>query len=254
MPVLLAVLKGPMQSWGASSRFMRRETEMMPTKSGVIGMVAGALGMERIASLDRFKSLRFGVRIDQRGTLLKDYHTVTKDKETKVSQRFYLQDAVFLIGLESPSRDELECFQAALGAPFYPLYLGRRSCPPDGPIRSWIIEDDLEHALAAAPWQAAEWYQRSMLSRRKTLASEGPVEIIVETKASDMDGGLVDTINDEPVRFDPRLRLWNTRSYRHLEDVSPNPTVSVTPHAEGQTSSFSGDEFFDAVVQVKEKQ
>ena len=75
MPVLLMRLAAPMQSWGASSRFTRRETEMMPTKSGVIGMLAAALGIGRDEPLTRFAGLRFGVRIDQPGTIMSDFHT-----------------------------------------------------------------------------------------------------------------------------------------------------------------------------------
>ena len=36
MSVLLLQLAGPLQSWGDSSRFVRRETRNEPTKSGVI--------------------------------------------------------------------------------------------------------------------------------------------------------------------------------------------------------------------------
>ena len=39
MSVLLLQLAGPLQSWGDSSRFVRRETRSEPTKSGVIGML-----------------------------------------------------------------------------------------------------------------------------------------------------------------------------------------------------------------------
>ena len=54
MNVLLIRLKGPMQSWGSRSRFNLRSTEPYPTKSGVIGMIAAALGMARTEPLDRF--------------------------------------------------------------------------------------------------------------------------------------------------------------------------------------------------------
>ena len=41
---LLLRLGAPLQSWGSESMYDRRETDMMPTKSGVIGMLAAALG------------------------------------------------------------------------------------------------------------------------------------------------------------------------------------------------------------------
>ena len=47
MSTLLLRLAAPLQSWGASSKFGRRATEREPTKSGVIGLVAAALGIRR---------------------------------------------------------------------------------------------------------------------------------------------------------------------------------------------------------------
>src|ERR1700754_4151551 len=63
--VLVLRLAGPLQAWGSSSRFVRRTTESAPTKSGVIGMLASAQGLERTdeAGLERLAALRFGVRI-----------------------------------------------------------------------------------------------------------------------------------------------------------------------------------------------
>ena len=51
MSVLLLKLAGPLQSWGSSSRFARRGTEIAPTKSGVIGLLAAAKGMRRTEPL-----------------------------------------------------------------------------------------------------------------------------------------------------------------------------------------------------------
>ena len=42
MSVLLLQLAGPLQSWGAASRFARRSTENAPTKSGLVGLLAAA--------------------------------------------------------------------------------------------------------------------------------------------------------------------------------------------------------------------
>ena len=121
MPVLLMRLAAPMQSWGASSRFTRRETEMMPTKSGVIGMLAAALGIGRDEPLTRFAGLRFGVRIDQPGTIMSDFHTAedlknerpgsSKKEMLSLSIRYYLQDSVFLVGIESRDGDELKQYR-----------------------------------------------------------------------------------------------------------------------------------------------
>ncbi|MCH9276189.1 type I-E CRISPR-associated protein Cas5/CasD [Bifidobacterium amazonense] len=242
MPVLLIRLAAPLQSWGASSRFTRRETEPMPTKSGVIGMIAAALGIGREESLERFAGLRFGVRIDQPGTVMRDFHTAEDLKNERpggkrqmlpLSIRYYLQDAVFLVGLESPDGDELERYRSALAAPHYQLFLGRRSCPPDGPIRTWISQEPLEDALRHMPWCAAEWYQRKALRDASLFPERCFAQIIVEPLADETgkDGtGFVDAINDEPVSFDPRGRRWQARRVKRLaEGMRPAPTVKTSP-------------------------
>ena len=68
---LLLRLSAPLQSWGSGSFYDRRETDYMPTKSGIIGMLAAALGRKRNESLDDLAELNFGVRIDLPGTKLR---------------------------------------------------------------------------------------------------------------------------------------------------------------------------------------
>ena len=119
MATLLLRLAAPLQAWGADSKFETRKTGREPTKSGVIGLLAAALGLrrdEREAPL-RLTGLRFGVRVEREGQLLVDYHTAkTQDEKTSyVTYRHYLQDAVFLAGIESED--------AALLQPAYPATL-----------------------------------------------------------------------------------------------------------------------------------
>ena len=77
MATLLLRLAAPLQSWGADSKFEIRKTEREPTKSGVIGLLAAALGLRRddAAGLQPLCGLRFGVRVDREGALLEDFHT-----------------------------------------------------------------------------------------------------------------------------------------------------------------------------------
>ncbi|KAA8819411.1 type I-E CRISPR-associated protein Cas5/CasD [Bifidobacterium rousetti] len=242
MPVLLMRLAAPMQSWGSSSRFTRRETEMCPTKSGVIGMVAAALGVKRDESLERFMGLRFGVRIDQPGTLMSDFQTARMDNGDMLplSRRYYLQDAVFLVALESADGEELESYRQALAAPYYQLFLGRRSCPPDGPIQTWLTDEGLEDALRHAPWRASERYQRSVL-RRGGLGNLRMLSIVVEpTVEEGTANGFVDELRDQPVSFDPRRRDWTLRRYMRLGGgIPPQPTVHIDV-ADGEPSGPSG--------------
>lgn len=153
---------GPMQSWGTRSRFDNRDTEIAPSKSGVIGLVAAALGRGRTESVTDLAALRMGVRMDNEGVLMRDYHTaqnvIKADgsglQETAVSERHFLADAVFLVGLEGEDRRLLAAIDAALERPHWPLALGRRSFPPSRPVfmrppadPEPVVEQPLEEAL-----------------------------------------------------------------------------------------------------------
>ena len=77
MAVLLLRLAAPLQAWGSNSKFIIRNTEREPTKSGVVGMLAAALGIQRNddpKKLEPLTALRFGVRAEKEGRLLKDFH------------------------------------------------------------------------------------------------------------------------------------------------------------------------------------
>lgn len=47
MATLLLRLAAPLQAWGADSKFETRKTNREPTKSGVIGLLAAALGLRQ---------------------------------------------------------------------------------------------------------------------------------------------------------------------------------------------------------------
>lgn len=72
MATLLLRLAAPLQSWGSDSKFETRKTDREPTKSGVVGLLAAALGLRRddTEGLARLNGLRFAVRADQEGSLL----------------------------------------------------------------------------------------------------------------------------------------------------------------------------------------
>lgn len=78
MSTVLLRLAGPVQSWGNRARGpskAHRHTHTRPTKSGVIGLVANALGRHRADDIADLAALRFGVRTDLPGRLESDYHT-----------------------------------------------------------------------------------------------------------------------------------------------------------------------------------
>ena len=166
MPTLLLRLVGPMQSWGTTSRFDQRYTGKEPSKSGVIGLLAAAMGIDREnwTDLEPLTRLSMGVRHDRPGVPKRDYqtaqHIISADRskihETAVTTRDYLADAAFLVGLEFNDRSLLERVHAALHDPVWPLALGRKSYVPSEPI--WIENGvqgvPLRDILARWPWIA----------------------------------------------------------------------------------------------------
>jgi CRISPR system Cascade subunit CasD len=161
-----------MQSWGTTSRFDQRDTGKEPSKSGVIGLLAAALGIDREnwIDLEPLTHLSMGVRHDRAGVPRRDYQTAgcaetdtiikadgTQAKDGVVSQRFYLADAAFLVGLESKERAFLEQAHTALRNPVWPLALGRKSYVPSEQI--WIengLQDaPLRNVMARWPWIAS---------------------------------------------------------------------------------------------------
>jgi CRISPR system Cascade subunit CasD len=147
MSVLLLRLAGPMQSWGVQSRFSVRDTGREPSKSGVIGLLCAALGRRRTEAIDDLAALVMGVRVVKEGRLARDYHTALEVaraggglKDCEPSTRYYLADAEFIVGLESPDRALLEQLDAALRRPHWPLCLGRKSFVPGEPV-AWSERD-----------------------------------------------------------------------------------------------------------------
>lgn len=163
MNTLLLRLVAPLQSWGTQSRFTVRDTGLEPSKSGVIGLICCALGRPRFDPLDDLASLRMGVRVDREGTMQRDYHIAqdvleAKGKGTKgsiPSNRYYLSNAAFLVGLESNDGTLLSTIQAALQNPVWAIFLGRKAFPPSAPV--WLKDGlrtgvTLEKALGEYGW------------------------------------------------------------------------------------------------------
>lgn len=203
MATLLLRLAAPLQSWGSSSKFVT--TEKMPTKSGVVGMLAAALGLRRDADLSRLNALKFGVRADREGEDITDFHMAHSEKSSYVTYRHYLCDAVFLAGLEG-EEELLKELEVALHNPQFPLFLGRRSCPPTLPVVMGIRNLPLETALRKeAPL---------------TEKHENLLRIQIETDNSD--AGM---IQDMPISFNPARRVYGYRRIREdFVEYSQNET------------------------------
>ena len=166
MPTLLLRLVGTMQSWGTTSRFDQRDTGKEPSKSGVVGLLAAAMGIDREnwVDVEPLTHLSMGVRHDRPGVPKRDYqtaqHIISADRskihDTAVTTRDYLADAAFLVGLVGEDRAFLERIHAALRDPVWPLALGRKSYVPSESIwmENAVQDTPLREALARCPWIA----------------------------------------------------------------------------------------------------
>ncbi|NLY32004.1 MAG: type I-E CRISPR-associated protein Cas5/CasD [Firmicutes bacterium] len=201
MSTLLLRLAAPMQAWGIDAKFDRRGTERVPSKSAVIGLIAAALGRRRNEGLEDLQALRFGVRVDREGTLLRDYHTAKSANSAYVTQRYYLADAVFLVGLEG-EEGLLAKIEHALRFPYFPLFLGRRSCPPEGKLLLGIRKGlTLLEALRNEPWLVSEWAQRR---------ENAEVHLRIVTDADDSHTNVYFQ-RDVPLSFDQAHRRFGYR-------------------------------------------
>ena len=162
---LLFQLHGTLASWGDVAVGEVRPTFDHPSKSAVLGLVAAALGIER-SEEEKHQALtegyRFAVRLDVPGRPLRDYHTTEtptgkrarglpsrrdeieyKSTTTIQSYRDYRCDALATVCLW-PGKNEppwsLKEIAAALQAPAFMLYLGRKACSPSLPMSPEVVE------------------------------------------------------------------------------------------------------------------
>jgi CRISPR system Cascade subunit CasD len=165
--VLALYLDAPLQSWGYQSRFDRRTSLSYPTRSGILGMLCAALGIDRddTAGLARLEEgLSISVYTFGTPSMAVDFHTVGggydakteaqnivpkadgKKGETVVTYREYLQDARFGVLIEGDERLLAELL-AALRDPVWGIWLGRKSCIPASPIAQGLFASG-DEALA----------------------------------------------------------------------------------------------------------
>lgn len=208
--VLLLRLCGPLQSWGVESRFSVRDTTREPSKSGVIGLLMAAMGWGRDHPVEPLAGLRMGVRVDQEGRILRDFHVAgvggyykangTIERENVIpGNRYYLMDARFLVGLEGEDLALLAELHSALRDPVWPLYLGRRACVPSEPV--WLADglrlgQTLEEVLCSYPWLGPK-ERLSKRSAQLRLMLEDPSGEIVRP--------------DQPLSFAERDRRYAPR-------------------------------------------
>src|SRR5271165_1311351 len=229
---LALLLDGPMQSWGHVSRFERRTTALHPTRSGVIGLIAAALGINKhgpdeAEQIARFASLnvttvllphhdRSGAELPIRR--LEDYHTVTGirrasgkvDKDaTAQTYRHYLLDARFGVLLEG-AEDLLEEIAAALRNPRWGVFLGRKCCLPASPL-----------LITISPSRAKAWCEMLRCTGHSGEEPKERFDRIIEVAATDSGA---DMIEDTPIGFGKPLGTRHAPRWIHRIPKSSNPS------------------------------
>ena len=233
-------LSGPLQSWGEQSRFNQRDTSRAPTRSGLVGLIAAALGRPRHEPIDDLAALRFTIRIDRPGTLLRDFHTVgggmprhltivtaegkrrSADKATLVSHRYYLQDAAFTVAVTAPDPHLLDRCVQALRAPVWPPYLGRRSCPPNAPLLITSLRDDPIRHLVALPLACDPPRDRTREHVSVEFRADTPFTAASwpDTPNGHEPEHAYTEAQDDPISFTPGYRRYRARPiYRRRLDL-----------------------------------
>ncbi len=141
MDTVFIRLCGPMQSWGLAGRFDVKDSAPWPTKSGVVGLVASALGINRFGNIDHLVSLRLAVAVLREGTMNVDYHTATMSArsgpkhsdKTAQTWRAYISDGDFVASLTGDS-STIQAIKSAIRDPAWIPFLGRRSYAPSTPL------------------------------------------------------------------------------------------------------------------------
>ncbi len=224
---LLLWLEGPLQAWGHDSKFGVRDTLSFPTRSGILGLLCCARGaggpeVEWLAQMNSMSmAVRAYVRSKEDGEVylrepaLCDFHMVGSGYDdndpwqnllipktaegkravgggTKMTYRYYLQDAVFAVVLGLP-QDQAESLADALQNPVWDLYLGRKNCAPTELIFQGTFAD------ADTAWQ-----QEQALAKRKQR------QLSYEIIEGEGDGEVI-TLNDIPVQFGRQKRYRDRR-------------------------------------------
>lgn len=210
MKTILLKLAGPLQSWGTTSLFEVRSTDRYPSKSALIGILGASLGYSRgDERLIRLNQLDYAVRIDQPGELLNDYHIARKYKpnasldQAYVTNRHYLQDAVFTVALGSDDEEWMNEIEWALRHPCYQPFLGRRSNPLTADFFIGTERKNVLECLEDLEWQASSWYRRKQ---------KGEVRLPIYADAHLIEDSPRQMVKDRVISFSQRERLHGYRA------------------------------------------
>lgn len=219
MSFLVLRLVGPLQSWGYDSQYNRRNTGLMPTKSGIAGICCAALGYLRGGTAEREFLIEFAnvqmtaIAIPRQGTKkdlavqrLQDYHTVQntktaegKTKDCHITHRQYLTDSCFGVILEGNASflNKIVYDQPGLANPKWGIWLGRKTCIPATPVFAGL-RDDKHDAL-------------------RLLIGEESLESFTRQEEANTFNEGSDSLVDMPVSFATESRMFSPRRVRTFQ-------------------------------------
>jgi CRISPR system Cascade subunit CasD len=123
-----------------------------------------------------------------------------KTKDTELSNRYYLANAVFLVGLESTDLALLEKIQSALQKPVWALFLGRKAFVPSESI---VLTDDSGLLIGLRQGETLDQALKSYPTL--CLPEKEKLRVVLE----DTNGAIVRT--DQPLSFSRTQRKFAPR-------------------------------------------
>lgn len=171
MTSLYLRLAGPYQSWaGPRATGNHVNTQPIPTRTGIVGLCAAALGARIGEWPEWLQDLDIEVRVDHAGVIEKEFQTINRrpeaqafvnriwtaagnkgkapvsftpdaQKGTSIVRRTYLAGAVFTVRLGHP--EKLDQLASAFAAPGFSPYLGRKAFAPSFPFLLGTGDDRL---------------------------------------------------------------------------------------------------------------
>lgn len=168
MYYLKLTLAGVLQSWGSSDTFWPtfRDTELLPTTTGVTGLICCALGVDKLNPIhDKVSQCQFLCLRNNNLEKLSDYQIVSprEYKQYVKDSRFwtvdgghgglqlpfsksYLLNSEFTVYLGNDDIEFLRDIYQAFLNPKYNYFLGRACCTPSKPIveKEFITYSDSE--------------------------------------------------------------------------------------------------------------
>lgn len=241
MKTLLLKFSGPLQSWGINSFADTRTTDNFPSKSAVIGLISASFGHKRdeTKNIQKFNNLDFGVRIDNQGEILVDFHIArTHDKKvtTYLTHRHYLTDATFLVAISSKDDSFIDEIRCALERPYFQQFLGRRSAPVTYDFIVGETNKDVIDALKEHEWIASD-------NHKKTFKQKN-VNLEIYADAHLLESRSMIQKKDFVISFSQKSRMFN---YRNIAKAM------VTVKNDLFINSISNYEEHDALLALEEK-